>query len=107
NYLDASRDTRRSDLAYDAPISALSFNWNAVALTVSPDPTPGAPAVVRVEPDSDYMRVRNSATTIAGHGMDKLVVSRISGGEGEGDTLVVNGAIGVAARPFEGYRNIT
>ena len=107
NYLDASRDTRRSDHAYDAPVSALSFNWNAVALTVSPGSAPGTPAQVQVEPDSSYMRVRNNATTVAGRGMDKLVVSRRPNGGGEGDTLVVSGEIGVAARPFEGYRNIT
>lgn len=105
NYLDASRDTRRSDHAYDAPVGALSFNWNAVALTVSPGPAAGDPAQVKVEPDSPYVRVRNTASTVAGNGIDKLVVSRIPGTEG--DTLAVSGEIGVSASPFEGYRNIT
>lgn len=106
-YLDASRDTRRSDHAYDAPIGALSFNWNAVALTVSPGPVPGSPAQVQVEPESPYVQVRNSAVTVAGQGIDRLVVSRLPGRGGEGDTLVVSGEIGIAANPFEGYRNIT
>jgi len=105
NYLDASRDTRRSDHAYDAPVGALSFNWNAVALSVNPGPTPGTPALVQAEPASPYVHVRNNATTVPGRGIDKLVVSRIPGSEG--DTLVVNGQIGVAANPFAGYRNVT
>src|SRR5690606_4288678 len=64
--MDPSRDTRRSEMAYDAPVSALSFNWNALALTIAPGESPGAPARVHVEPPSDYLRVHNSARTVAG-----------------------------------------
>ncbi len=106
-YLDPSRDTRRSEMAYDAPISALSFNWNAVAFSVAPGAAPGAPARVLVEPDSGLVQVRNSATTVPGQGISRLVASRVAGPPGEGDTLVVSGEIGVNANPFEGYRNIT
>ncbi|HLS98743.1 MAG TPA: D-alanyl-D-alanine carboxypeptidase/D-alanyl-D-alanine-endopeptidase [Porticoccaceae bacterium] len=105
--MDPSRDTRRSEMAYDAPVSALSFNWNALALTIAPGESPGAPARVHVEPPSDYLRVHNSARTVAGSGIGKLVASRRPGDDHPGDTLVVSGEIGLHADPFEGYRNIT
>ena len=105
--LDPSRDTRRSEMAYDAPVSALSFNWNALTLTIAPGETPGAPARVRVDPPSDYLRIHNSARTVPGSAISKLVASRRPGDDHPGDTLVVSGEIGLNADPFEGYRNIT
>lgn len=105
--LDPSRDTRRSEMAYDAPISALSFNWNAVALTIAPGAKPGEPAAVSVEPPSDYVRIHNSARTVAGDSIDRLVAARRAGTSHPGDTLVVSGEIGATAGIFDGYRNIT
>ncbi|MFA5496435.1 MAG: D-alanyl-D-alanine carboxypeptidase/D-alanyl-D-alanine-endopeptidase, partial [Porticoccaceae bacterium] len=105
--LDPSRDTRRSEMAYDAPISALSFNWNALALAVAPGAKPGDAATVAVEPPSDYVQIDNRARTVAGHSIDRLAAARRAGTSHPGDTLVVSGEIGVNAGTFDGYRNIT
>lgn len=105
--IDPSRDTKRSEMAYDAPISALSFNWNAMALTIVPGASVGAPAQVIMEPASDYVQVHNTARTVAGNSISRLVASRHPTPDQRGDILTVKGDIGINASPFESYRNVS
>lgn len=105
--IDPGRDTERSEMAYDAPISALSFNWNAMALTILPGAKTGDPAQVIMEPASDYVQVHNTARTVAGNSIAHLGASRRPTPDQRGDILTVRGDIGVNASPFESYRNIS
>ncbi len=50
--------------AFRAPVSALSLNFNAVAAVVRPGPRTGAPAVVTLDPDNDYVSIVNKVSTI-------------------------------------------
>ena len=105
--IDPGRDTKRSEMAYDAPVSALSFNWNAMALTIQPGARVGDPARVSLEPASDYVQIHSTARTVAGNSIARLVASRRPTPEQDGDILSVSGEIGINASPFESYRNVS
>lgn len=52
---------------YAAPVSALSFQGNAVAITIHPGPAPGAPAALEANPASDSLRIDDAVVTGAPH----------------------------------------
>ena len=106
--IDASRsDTDRVDRAYDAPVGAMSFNWNTVAIYVRPAQLAGAPAQVFVEPATDYIRLRGEVNTGVGRGRPRVGVRRIADPSHPGDTIVVNGFIGQQVSEVMAYKNIT
>lgn len=105
--IDPSRDTRRSEQAYDAPVGAMSFNWNSANLTIRPGARIGDPARVSIDPPSTYLRVENSAATVAGSSIAKLVASRRPTADGQADVLAVRGSLGVNSSGFDTRRNIT
>ena len=47
-----------------APISALSVNDNCVEVTVKPAARPGDSLLVRLEPQTDYMKIENHGVTV-------------------------------------------
>ena len=63
DYYSQGRQNRRVDRAYDAPVSALSFNWNSVSVYVRPGPGKGTPAFIHVDPDLDFIKVENRVKT--------------------------------------------
>ncbi len=71
---DESRQDKRVDRAYDSPVGAMSFNWNAVNIFVKPAKI-GQKAVVTVDPDSEYFDLKNNTTTVSGKARKELVVS--------------------------------
>ncbi|MBC7742684.1 MAG: D-alanyl-D-alanine carboxypeptidase/D-alanyl-D-alanine-endopeptidase [Bdellovibrionaceae bacterium] len=71
---DESREDQRVDRAYDSPIGAMSFNWNAVNVFVRPG-TAGQAAKVYIDPDNGHFELRNSTKTVAGATKKELVVS--------------------------------
>ncbi len=105
--VDPSRNTKRSEMAYDAPVAGLSFNWNAMAVTIRPGPAIGEPAQVQVDPTSDYVQIDNRARTVAGDSITRLVAYRQFDEDSGREVLTVKGNIGVNANPFETYRNVT
>ncbi|HXG28085.1 MAG TPA: D-alanyl-D-alanine carboxypeptidase/D-alanyl-D-alanine-endopeptidase [Nevskiales bacterium] len=106
--IDASRsDTERVDKAYDAPVGAMSFNWNTVAVYVRPAEHAGQPARVVVEPASDYIRIRGEVKTGVGRGRPRVGVRRIADPSHPGDTIEVNGYIGQQVEEVMAYKNIT
>lgn len=67
----------------DAPeTGALSFNQSSIRLRVVPSRAVGAPAVVLVEPATQYVRVDNAATTAAAGTPARLQISRDAAGPG-------------------------
>jgi D-alanyl-D-alanine carboxypeptidase/D-alanyl-D-alanine-endopeptidase (penicillin-binding protein 4) len=48
---------------YCAPISGLSFNDNCVDIEIKPNKKPGAPAYVRIEPKTSYVKIINECKT--------------------------------------------
>ncbi len=85
---DESRENARVDRAYDAPVGAMSFNWNSVNVFVRPGLINGK-AVVHVDPASDYYQVSNLTTTVGGKPKKELAVSISSSSK----TVTVSGEI--------------
>ncbi len=95
---DPSRDSERVDRAYDAPVGAMSFNWNSVNIYVRPTQVGQKPQVY-LDPLTDYYQVENKAKTVNGLGV-ALEVSR------SGQKVVVKGTIGLSHDEFVAYKNI-
>lgn len=110
--VDDDRDPNRVDRAYDAPVGAMSFNWNSVNVFIRPGKKIGDPAVVTIDPENDYITLRSRATTAQSGGKQDLNVSRVSSegkpGKGGGyDVIEVSGKIGVSNPEVVIYKSIT
>ena len=103
---DEDREDARVDRAYDAPIGAMSMNWNSVNVYVRPGPRAGAPARVFADPPSGYLKVRNLATT--GGRAKTISVERKDNDAAAGvDLIVVSGQIPLGAEEAVVYKNVT
>lgn len=78
---------------YAAEVSALSFNDNAVEVTVCPDAEPGQPAVVRVVPADGFMVVSNRCVTAPRDAKREVRVARVA----DRNCVVVTGRIPVGS----------
>ncbi len=106
---DQSRDPERVDRAYDAPVGAMSFNWNSVNIFVRPGEKAGAPARVYLDPENDFTVLQNQATTVAADGKNTIDVQRQEVKE-KGqikNKLIVRGALSVNAAEVVKYKSIT
>jgi D-alanyl-D-alanine carboxypeptidase/D-alanyl-D-alanine-endopeptidase (penicillin-binding protein 4) len=102
---DQSRQKERVDHAYDAPVGAMSFNWNSVNVFIRPAAKAGEPASVILDPLNDYTRLKAEVKTVAAGKADKLQADREE--SASGDLLVVRGQIAVDSKEMVIYRNIT
>ena len=96
--IDESRDDKRVDRAYDAPVSAMSFNWNSVNVYVRPTKN-GEKPTVWVDPENTLFKVENTATT--GGGSLTAHVERV------GNTLRVSGKIPTSVSEKAFYKNVS
>src|SRR5690606_23121085 len=72
---DKSRDPVRVDRAYDAPVGAMSFNWNSISIFVRPSQA-GSPPTVILDPIDNGYKVKNKAKTVAGSASNIQVARR-------------------------------
>jgi D-alanyl-D-alanine carboxypeptidase/D-alanyl-D-alanine-endopeptidase (penicillin-binding protein 4) len=92
--------------AYLAPTGALSFNFNTVTVYVEPGKSSGEKPRVVVDPDIDYLRVRNKAVTSGSkRSRRKLIVTRLE--RKHHDEILIKGRVprNVARKKF--YLNVT
>lgn len=102
-----TRPTYLKDEAYNAPIGALSFNFNTTTIFVTPSPFPNTPPVVYIDPENSYIDVVNQATTGTPSSRMSLNVSRLDHMKGDlGDTILLRGNIPLGFREVRYYRNI-
>ncbi|MCC7442424.1 MAG: D-alanyl-D-alanine carboxypeptidase/D-alanyl-D-alanine-endopeptidase [Bdellovibrionales bacterium] len=101
-----SRLKTDSDRPFNAPTSAVSFNYNTTAVYAAPGESAGAPARIFVEPDTGYVKIVNRARTTAG-GSGGFSTSREGLGEGQGDRVTVTGSIPAGADERLRYMNVT
>ena len=104
---DPSRDLEHVDNAYDAPVGAMSFNWNTVTFYVRPGARAGQPARVLVEPPNDYIRVRGVVKTAKGKSAPRVALRRVKDPDFVGDTFEAFGSIGENIREMTAYKAIT
>lgn len=102
---DISRQKERVDRAYDAPVGAMSFNWNSVNIFVRAG-NKGNEAEVFIDPENDYIRLVNKAKTVAGSG-NKLLADRVDDRKFSGDVIHVGGSIGQSLKEVVVFKNIT
>lgn len=96
---DESRDPERNDRAYDAPVGAMSFNWNAINIFVRPT-KPGQPPKVFLDPEMDGWKLSNRAKTVKSGNVD-IRVSR-----GDGEAIFVDGTMPMTTKEKVIYKNI-
>ena len=95
---DSSRDPERVDRAYDAPVGAMSFNWNSMNIYVRPT-SAGQPPQVYLDPiDNGYTIVNRAKTTATGG--SAIEVQR------DGERVIVKGSIGQNQNEAVFYKNI-
>ena len=91
-----------ADSWYNAPIGALSCNFNVVTVTVDPSPFLGARPDLTLEPAASYFQVLNRAVTTSGP--TALAVSRSF--EGGRNGLVVSGSVRRGSGPSVFHRAV-
>ncbi len=104
NRIDENRDPKRSDEAYDAPVGAMSFNWNSANIFIRPTPQLGGACEVFLDPVNAYLRLENQCRIIAG-GENQIAVARTP--ESLGDLIHLDGQLGVTSSEVVFFRNIT
>ncbi len=103
---DSSRQPERVDRAYDAPVGAMSFNWNSINIFVRPAEKAGEPAAVFLDPENDYVRLVNKTVT-TGSGENSVVASRVEDKNFGGDVIHVSGKIAKGSKEVVIFKNIT
>jgi serine-type D-Ala-D-Ala carboxypeptidase/endopeptidase (penicillin-binding protein 4) len=90
---DESRIKNRTDRAYDAPVSASSFNWNSLNVYIRPGPKKGDPAWVTLDPGSEYVVLDNQVKTTAEKTQVSVSKVTLSGQ----DKIIVRGSISTSS----------
>jgi D-alanyl-D-alanine carboxypeptidase/D-alanyl-D-alanine-endopeptidase (penicillin-binding protein 4) len=103
---DTSRQPERVDRAYDAPVGAMSFNWNSINIFVRPGAKPGEPGKVFLDPENDYVRLVNKTTTMTGDS-NSIAASRVEDKDFGGDVIHVSGKIGKGSKEVVIFKSIT
>jgi D-alanyl-D-alanine carboxypeptidase/D-alanyl-D-alanine-endopeptidase (penicillin-binding protein 4) len=81
----------------NAPVGALSFNYDVVTIRVRPGPAAGRPPQVELIPLGGYFKVTNRAVTSSGQ--SRLFVDR--GFRQGANTITVSGSIRLGSSPIE------
>jgi D-alanyl-D-alanine carboxypeptidase/D-alanyl-D-alanine-endopeptidase (penicillin-binding protein 4) len=101
---DSGRDSVRVDRAFDAPISAMSFNWNSVNVYIRPNLEADKPAIVTLDPKNDYLFLDNKSKTVNGNSVKSISVTRTR--ENGIDKIIVTGNLSKNASEFVVYKSI-
>jgi D-alanyl-D-alanine carboxypeptidase/D-alanyl-D-alanine-endopeptidase (penicillin-binding protein 4) len=91
--------------AYNAPLGALSFNFNTVTVYVSPGNRAGDKPHVVVEPDTQYIKIKNQSQTLSSKKRGRLILNRFD--RGDYDEISITGGIRENSRRARYYVNIT
>jgi D-alanyl-D-alanine carboxypeptidase/D-alanyl-D-alanine-endopeptidase (penicillin-binding protein 4) len=102
---DSGRESVRVDRAFDAPISAASFNWNSTNIFIRPGSSAGASARVFLDPENEYLELENRTKTVAKSGVKTLEASRVKAGDH--DKIIVSGSISEDAPEAVIYKSIS
>ena len=91
--------------AYNAPLGALSFNFNTVTVYVSPADRVGDKPQVVVVPDTQYLKIKNQSHTLPAKKRGRLILNRFD--RGDYDEISVTGGISLDSRRARYFVNIT
>jgi serine-type D-Ala-D-Ala carboxypeptidase/endopeptidase (penicillin-binding protein 4) len=91
--------------AYEAPLGALSFNFNTVQADISPGPKVGSRPEIVIEPDTEYTTVNNQARTLKRGKRNRLIVNRLD--RNGFNEITVSGGIRMDQARARYFLNIT
>ena len=91
--------------ADEAPLGALSFNFNTVKVYVSPGKKVGDRPIIVIEPDNKYIKTRNNAHTLQPGKRNRLIVNRIE--KEDHDLINISGGINLGQPRAQYFLNIT
>ena len=91
--------------AYEAPLGALSFNFNTVKIYVIPGKMVGVPPDIVIEPENEYIKLENNAKTLKPGIRNRLIVNRIE--KEDHDLITVTGGINLGQPRAHYFLNIT
>ncbi len=91
--------------AYEAPLGALSFNFNTVQAYVSPGPKAGSKPKIVIEPDTEYTTLDNQAKTLKHGQPGRLIVNRLD--HNRFNKVTVSGGIRLDQPRAQYFLNIT
>lgn len=95
---------KTSSRAYHAPVSALTVNYGAFAVSVRPGARAGADAVAIVDPAVAWLKLVDRATTGPAGSRAKLAVSREAGDGFE--QVTVSGTLPAGSAPKQVHRSV-
>jgi D-alanyl-D-alanine carboxypeptidase/D-alanyl-D-alanine-endopeptidase (penicillin-binding protein 4) len=98
-----TRQKERVQRAYDAPVSAMSFNWNSLNVFVRPSKKAGDSAVVYLDPENKHVRLINKAKT-SKSGKTRITANRSF--KNNVPIVTVSGSIPRGAKEKVFYRGI-
>ncbi len=102
----SDRQDERVDRAYDAPVGAMSMNWNSVNVYVRPGDKVGDKLKVFADVMTPYLKVRNETKTVPSGRGKTVAVERTSEKGFNGDVIVVTGAMAQGHPEFVVYKSI-
>lgn len=102
---DKGRESVRVDRAFDAPISAASFNWNSVNIFIRPGLTVGSAARVWLDPKNDYLELVNNIKTVLRPNIKNISASRMI--VGDHDKITINGSVSLDSPEAVIYKSIS
>ena len=91
--------------AYEAPLGALSFNFNTVKVYVSPGKKVGDRPGIVIEPENEYIKLENNAQTLRPGKRRRLIVNRVD--KEDHDLITVSGGINIGQPRAHYFLNIT
>ena len=91
--------------AYEAPLGALSFNFNTVHAYVTPAAKVGRKPMIIIDPDTDYITLDNQAKTLKSGKRSRLIVNRLD--RNGFDEITVSGGIRLNQPRAQYFLNIT
>ena len=101
------RQSVRVDRAYDAPLGAMSMNWNAITAWIRPGAKSGDPAEVSLDVMSPFLKLDNKAKTGAGDKGFGVGVERLASKDPKkGETFLATGSIGANQPEKAVYKSI-
>lgn len=101
---DLGRGNFRVDRAYDAPISAASFNWNSINIFIRPSEI-NKPAQIFLDPENSPLKLKNLSKTVSKDNVKSLSVEREMLSSGE--VVSVSGNIGKNVSEVVFYKSIS
>lgn len=91
--------------AYEAPLGALSFNFNTVKVYVGPGKKIGDRPEIVIEPSNKYIKLENNARTLKPGRKNRLIVNRID--KEDHNLITVSGGINLGQPRAHYFLNIT